>query len=179
MKPLLKLSTFIDGLNLQFGKLADWLVLLPCLISAGNAMVRYAFDYSSNGWLKVQWYMFAGIVLLGASYPLKLNEHVRVDVLYGRLSPKLRAWIDLLGFVFFLLPACFLLMKMSWSFFELSYHTNEVSSNAGGLTRWWVKFVLPLGFGLLTLQGLSELIKRIGYLTGQYNMDTHYERPLQ
>ena len=179
MNPLLRLSGLIDALNQQLAKLANWLVLLACLVSAGNAMIRYALDTSSNAWLEVQWYMFAGMVLLGASYTLKLNEHVRVDVIYGHLRPRTRAWIDLLGVIFFLMPAALLIMAMSWPFFVESLRGQEVSPNAGGLIRWPVKLIIPVGMGLLALQGVSEIIKRIGYLLGVYNMDTQYGRPAQ
>ena len=179
MNPLLRLSGLIDALNQQLAKLANWLVLLACLVSAGNAMIRYALDTSSNAWLEVQWYMFAGMVMLGAPYTLKLNEHVRVDVIYGHLQPRTRAWIDLLGLIFFLMPAALLIMEMSWPYFVESLRGHEVSPNAGGLIRWPVKLIIPVGMGLLALQGVSEIIKRIGYLLGVYNMDTQYERPAQ
>jgi len=176
---LFRLSHLIDALNERVSKLAVWLVLLSCLVSAGNALIRYTLDISSNAWLELQWYMFAGIVMLGAAYTLKANEHVRVDVVYGRLQPRTRAWIDLLGMILFLMPASILIMKMSWPFFWESLSQHETSPNAGGLLRWPVKIVIPVGMGLIALQGLSEIIKRIGYLRGIYNMDTHYERPMQ
>ncbi|MBI3899150.1 MAG: TRAP transporter small permease subunit [Gammaproteobacteria bacterium] len=179
MDLLLKIAGAIDTLNKGFGKLANWAVLLACLISAGNALVRYALHMSSNAWLEVQWYLFAGIVMLGASYTLKLNEHVRVDIFYNRLPPRVCAWIDLIGCLLFLLPATVLLAWFAWPFFVNSYRLDEISANPGGLTLWWVKLLLPLGFTLLSLQGVAEVIKRIGFLTGRYSMDTHYERPLQ
>jgi len=175
----LRLAHAADWLSARFGVFATWLVLSSCVVSAGNATVRYLISRSSNAWLEVQWYMFAGIVMLGAPYVLKLNEHVRVDILYGRLPPRARAWVDLLGLVFFLMPATALFLWMSWPFFYDSLVSGELSNNAGGLARWWVKLTMPLGFGMLALQGLAEIVKRIGYLRNQYPMDTHYERPLQ
>lgn len=179
MNVLLRLSDLIDELNKRVGKIAEWLVLLACLISAGNAAVRYTLDISSNAWLEIQWYMFAGVVMLGASYTLKMNEHVRVDVFYGRLPPRGRALFDLIGCILFLMPVTLLMTWLSWPFFFHSFRAGEVSANPGGLALWPAQLLLPLGFALLSLQGISEIIKRIGYLTGRYNMDTHYERPLQ
>jgi len=176
---LLRLSQVIDFLNERLGRIANWLVLFACLISAGNAMSRYAFDLSSNAWLEVQWYMFALIVMLGASYTLQRNEHVRVDILFLNLSPRGQLWIDILGAILFLLPACFILGWLSWPFFYQSYQVGEWSGNAGGLIRWPIKFVLPLGFALLALQGISELIKRIGALNGYVAVGARYERPTQ
>jgi TRAP-type mannitol/chloroaromatic compound transport system permease small subunit len=176
---LLSLAGFIDRINEMIGKVAVLLVLLSCLISAGNAVSRYTIDMSSNAWLEIQWYMFAGIVLLGAAYTLKRNEHVRVDVMYGRLRSRTQAWIDLLGMILFLMPTCVILAWMSWPFFLDAYRSGEISSNAGGLVRWPVKFVMPVGFAMLAAQGVSEIIKRISYLAGEYNMDTQYEKPLQ
>lgn len=179
MKTLLKLSALIDGFSEAMGRVAGYLVLICCLVSAGNAIVRYVFNYSSNGWLEIQWYMFAFIVLIGASYTLRMNEHVRVDIIYGAISARARLWVDIIGIVFFLLPACFYLALLSWPMFTLSLAQNEVSSNAGGLIRWPVKLVIFAGFALLVLQGISELVKRIGALNGLYELDTKYEKPLQ
>ena len=179
MKPLLKLSSWIDALNARFGTLADWLVLLSCLISAGNAFSRYAFGVSSNAWLEIQWYMFAGMVLLGASYTLKRNEHVRVDIIYVNVSTRRQIGIDIFGFVLFMLPATVILTYLSWPIFYNSWALGEISANAGGLIRWPVKIMLPIGFALLTLQGISELIKRVAMITGHMKADLHYERPLQ
>src|SRR6218665_2939731 len=179
MKPLLALAKWIDKLTDGFGAIAKWAVLAACLISAANAAVRYAFNYSSNAFLEIQWYLFAGVVMLGASQVLRLNEHVRVDVLYGRYATRLKVWVDLFGLAFFLLPVMCVMLYMSWPLFERMYATGEMSSNAGGLIRWPAMLTIPLGFALLILQGLSEIIKRIGWLTHTYEMDTHYERPLQ
>ncbi len=177
---LLPVATVIDWVNEQIGKACDWLVLLACLVSAGNAMVRYAYDTSSNAWLEIQWYMFAIMVMFGAAYTLKKNEHVRVDIVYMVLSPRGRLWIDIMGTLLFLLPACVLLTDLSWPFFMQSYHVFEHSSNAGGLLRWPIKLVLPVGFALVALQGISELIKRVASLEGlNVEVETNYERPLQ
>jgi len=179
MKALLALSRFIDAANERLSVIADSLVLLSCLISAGNAFSRYAFSISSNAWLEIQWYMFGALVMLGASYTLKRNEHVRVDMVYSNLSTRGQIWVDIFGAILFLLPATLILCYLSWPVFHNSWVENEISGNAGGLIRWPIKIFLPLGFGLLSLQGISELIKRIAMLTGDMQADLHYERPLQ
>ena len=179
MKGLLALSRAIDWLNEQIGIVANWLVLWAALISAGNAASRYLFSQSSNGWLEIQWYMFAGMVLLGAPYTLKMNEHVRVDLLYNMVSERTRIWIDIVGGLLFLLPICIILIYFTWPWFVESWRLNEASSNAGGLIRWPVKLLLPLGFFLLTLQGISEIIKRIAALEHVIEADFKYEKPLQ
>jgi TRAP-type mannitol/chloroaromatic compound transport system permease small subunit len=179
MKALLSVSRAIDALNSVVGRVAEYLVLLCCLISAGNATIRYLFNYSSNGWLEIQWYMFAFIVLLGASLTLKKNEHVRVDLIYGAASPRGKLLIDIFGLIVLLLPACIFLTWLSIPFFTQAFTQGEVSSNAGGLIRWPVKLMIVCGFGLLTLQGFSELIKRIAALAGETTIDTTYEKPLQ
>jgi TRAP-type mannitol/chloroaromatic compound transport system permease small subunit len=176
---LLKLSGAIDWINERFSVIANWLVLLACLISAGNAASRYAFSLSSNAWLEVQWYMFAGMVLLGAPYTLKVNEHVRVDLFYGAASERTRLWIDLLGGILFLMPICIILVYFTWPWFVDSWRINESSSNAGGLIRWPVKLALPVGFALMALQGVSEIIKRIDALVRHHHLQYEYEKPLQ
>ena len=181
MRALLSLSTAIDWLNEKIGVVCNWLVLLACLVSGGNAMVRYAYDQSSNAWLEVQWYMFAVIVMFGASYTLKRNEHVRVDLFYMTLSRRGQLWVDILGALVFLLPTCAILAWLSWPFFMQSFNVSEHSSNAGGLLRWPIKLVLPVGFALVALQGISELIKRVAFLNGYAvdSLEAHYERPTQ
>ena len=179
MKTLLAISGVIDAVNERFGRIANWCVLLACLISAGNALVRYGFSDSSNAWLEIQWYLFAAMFMLGAPYTLRMNEHVRVDILYGNVSPKVQLWIDLLGGILFLLPATIIIGWMSWPIFVDSFVSGEVSNNAGGLIRWPVKLLMPLGFGLLALQGISEIIKRIAALTGHRALIAKYEKPLQ
>jgi len=183
MAPFLAFSRTVDWISAQFGRLADWMVLAACLISAGVAALRYSnLATPSNAWLEIQWYLFAGVVMLGAAYTLRRNEHVRVDILYGWVAPRTRHWIDIFGMVVFLLPAMVLLAWMTWPFFIESWMRNEVSGNAGGLIRWPVKFLLPLGFALMTVQGLSELIKRIALLRGQApagEVVAEYVRPEQ
>jgi TRAP-type mannitol/chloroaromatic compound transport system permease small subunit len=179
MRPLLAVSTAIDQLNEKIGHICNLLVLLACLLSAGNAMIRYAFDYSSNGWLEAQWYMFAVMVMFGASYTFKKNEHVRVEIFYLFLSERGQLWLDMIGTLFFLIPSCLLLAYLSWPFFMQSYSVGEMSGNAGGLLRWPIKFVIPSGFVMLALQGVSEVIKRIAALRGEVTIDAKYERPTQ
>jgi len=179
VKALLGASRAIDWVNAQFGVVANWMVLLACLISAGNATSRYLFSMSSNGWLEIQWYMFAAMVLLGGPYTLKMNEHVRVDLVYGMVSERTRIWIDIIGGFLFLLPICIILMYFTWPWFVESWRIGEVSTNAGGLIRWPVKLILPVGFALMALQGISEIIKRIAALEHVIEMDFKYEKPVQ
>jgi len=176
---LLKASRVIDAISKRFGILAIWLVLISCLISAGNAMSRHFLGLSSNAWLEIQWYMFAAMVLLGAPYVLQLNEHVRVDLFYSAASERARLWIDLIGGLFFLLPICLILIYFTWPFFLDSWRIHEMSQNAGGLIRWPVKLSLPVGFALMALQGTSEIIKRIAALSAGDVLPSRYEKPLQ
>ena len=164
VKFLLALSRAVDALNRSIGHLVYWLVLVAVLVSAGNAISRYLFDLSSNGWLELQWYLFSAVFLLAAGYTLLHNEHVRIDVIFGHLSPRGRAWTDLIGGVLFLLPMAVMIMVLSWPIFVDSYLIHEYSSDAGGLLRWPVKLLMPVGFLLLSLQGVSEIIKRIAFL---------------
>ncbi len=179
MGALLAFSRGIDAVNGVFGRVADWCVLLACLISAGNAFSRYLLNLSSNSMLEIQWYLFGVMVLLGASYTLKVNEHVRVDLVYGSVTERKRLWIDAIGIAVFLLPVTIYMTYLSWPFFTTSLRQWEQSQNAGGLLVWPIKFVLPLGFALLTIQGVSELIKRIAALRGEIEFDSKYEKPLQ
>jgi TRAP-type mannitol/chloroaromatic compound transport system permease small subunit len=179
METLLKFSRLVDALNERIGLIANWLVLVACVVSAGNALMRYGFSMSSNAWLEIQWYLFAGIVMLGASHTLRVNEHVRVDVFYARYGERARLWLDLVGGILFLLPMAVIIGWLSWPLFANAWQIGEVSGNAGGLLRWPVKILIPLGFLLLTLQGISEIIKRAGALTGRIRLDARYERPLQ
>ena len=179
MRALLKFALGIDWVSYRIGHFASVAVLLTALISAGNAFVRYIFDMSSNGWLEIQWYLFAGIVMLGAPIVLKLNEHVRVDLIYSRLKGYGPVWVDLFGLIFFLMPVMALLAYLSWPLLVKMYVMHEMSNNAGGLIRWPAMAMLPVGFGLMFLQGFSEIVKRVAYLMNIYEMDTHYERPLQ
>ena len=163
---LLGLSRFIDGLSERVGRVIYWLILISVIVSSGNAVVRYIFDVSSNGWLELQWYLFSAVFLLCAGYTLLHNQHVRIDIIVGRLSPRGRAWIDLLGGVFFLLPMAVIILWLSWPVFIESFLRNEYSADAGGLLRWPARLLVPVGFLLLVLQGLSEIIKRIAFLRG-------------
>jgi TRAP-type mannitol/chloroaromatic compound transport system permease small subunit len=176
---LLKFSLGVDWISERVGWAASLAVLLTAVISAGNAFVRYLLAISSNGWLEIQWYLFAGIVMLGAPAVLRLNEHVRVDLIYGKLKGNLPVYVDLFGLIFFLMPVMGLLAYLSWPLLVKMFLTHEMSSNAGGLVRWPAMLMLPLGFALMFLQGLSEIVKRICYLKGIYKMDTHYEKPVQ
>jgi TRAP-type mannitol/chloroaromatic compound transport system permease small subunit len=166
MKPLLAFSRAIDWLNEHVGKLTYWLILAAVLISTGNAVVRYAFNMSSNAWLEIQWYLFSFVFLFCAGYTLLHNQHVRIDIVTGGLSPRAKAWIDILGTVFFLLPMAITIMWLSWPVFTDAYRSNEISTNAGGLLIWPGRLMVPAGFLLLVLQGLSEMIKRIAFLRG-------------
>jgi len=166
VQALLKLSRAIDALSEGVGKATIWLVLVVTLISAANAFVRYTFNYSSNGLLEIQWYLFSAIFLLCAGYTLMRNEYVRIDVISGRFSPRTHAWIDIIGTLFFLAPMAVAVLYLSWPIFINAYLNNEYSSNAGGLIVWPVRALVPIGFSLLILQGVSELIKRIAFLKG-------------
>jgi TRAP-type mannitol/chloroaromatic compound transport system permease small subunit len=179
VRVLLAFSRAVDWCNAQLAVVANWLVLLAAVISAGNAASRYLFSISSNAWLEIQWYMFAGMVLLGAPYTLKMNEHVRVDLVYGLVSERARIWIDIVCGFLFLLPICVILTYFTWPWFVESWRIGEMSYNAGGLIRWPVKLLLPVGFCLLALQGVSELIKRIAALEHVIDIEFKYEKPLQ
>ena len=175
MEYLLSLSRLIDRLNQAIGRAATWLILLMVLISAGNAIVRKAFNVSSNSLLEIQWSLFAAVFLLAAAYTLLKNEHVRIDILSSRLSLRAQAWIDIFGTLFFLLPLCALMLYHAWPFFLESYASQEWSSNPGGLILWPAKALIPAAFVLLGLQAISEIIKRVGFLCGiaPPNTDAH------
>lgn len=167
MNPLLRLAQAIDAVNERVGRSALWLGLIAVLISSANAVVRKLFNLSSNAFLEVQWYLFSATFLICAGYTLLRNEHVRIDVISNHLSPRARAVIDILGTLFFLLPMALIILKLSWPVFVDAYTSNEQSSDAGGLARWPVKLLIPVGFALLALQGVSELIKRAAFLAGR------------
>ena len=167
MQALLALSRAIDRLNAFVGKYSIWLIFAATLISALNAIVRKAFDMSSNAFLEVQWYLFAWSFLIAAGYTLLHREHVRIDVLNSRLSKRTQVWIDIIGFAFFLTPLCLVAIDLCVPILIEKYQSGEVSGNPGGLIRWPVWLALPIGFTLLMLQGWSELIKRIAFLRGQ------------
>lgn len=179
MSALLQLALGIDRISGKISKVAGWAVLAAALISALNAVVRYGLDYSSNAWLEIQWYLFATVVMLGAPVVLRYNEHVRVDIIYGKLRGKGPVLVDLFGLVFFLLPVMGLLTWLTWPFFWNMFISGEMSGNIGGLIRWPAALLMPVGFGALFLQGLAEIIKRVAYLQGSFAMSTHYEKPVQ
>lgn len=166
MNALLKFSKAVDWLNSQIGKHVIWLILASTVISAVNAIVRKAFNVGSNAFLEVQWYLFAASFLIASAYTLLNGEHVKIDVVSSRLTKRAQIWIDVLGFTFFLTPVCLAILWYSIPFFLRGYQTGEMSSNAGGLIRWPVYAMMPLGFSLLLLQGWSELIKRLAFLQG-------------
>jgi TRAP-type mannitol/chloroaromatic compound transport system permease small subunit len=167
MQGLLAFSNAIDRINTWINRYVIWLILAATVISAVNALVRKIFNSSSNGLLEIQWYLFGAIFLLASSYTLKRNEHVRIDVIVGRFPKRTQVWIDVFGFLLFLLPATLLILYFAVPFAMESIRNQEMSSNAGGLIVWPAKLLIPVGFLLLTLQGISELIKRIGFLMGQ------------
>jgi TRAP-type mannitol/chloroaromatic compound transport system permease small subunit len=202
VQALLKISRAIDTVGAKLAVFANMLVLFAALVSAFNAILRYGlnallhlgreyetfglldaflrwYGNNSNSFLEAQWYMFAAIVLLGAAYTLKVNEHVRVDLIYGSVSERTRTWIDLFGGIFFLLPMCAVMIYFTWPWFLEAWYSGEVSSNAGGLIRWPVKLILPVGFALVALQGISEIIKCIAALTTDYRREYAYEKPIQ
>lgn len=202
MQAVLAFTRAIDGLSKAVSYIAIFLVLFSALASAFNALFRYStnamiwlerelgggffgalvklYGQNSNTLSEAQWYMFAGMVMLGGAWTLKVNEHVRVDLVYGGMvSERTRTWIDLLGGIFFLLPMCLLMIWFTWPWFWLSWVTNEGSLNSGGLVRWPVKLMVPVGFALLALQGLAEIIKCILALTTGYVREFAYEKPLQ
>jgi len=166
LNALLALSRAIDKLNERIGLTVSWLVLAAVLISAANAVVRKAFNVSSNSFLEIQWYLFSVVFLFCAGYTLLRNQHVRIDVIAGRLSPQAQAWIDILGTIFFLMPMALTIMWLSWPVFVQAYQRGEVSTNAGGLLIWPARLIVPIGFFLLVIQGVSELIKRVAFLKG-------------
>ena len=166
MTPFLSLSRLIDSISTVVGKLTMWLILATTLISAGNALVRKAFNQSSNSLLEIQWYLFAAVFLLGAGYGFLKNSHVRIDFISSKLSDRGRNWVDVIGILVVLIPFCVISIGLGWPFFIQAYTSGEISTNAGGLIRWPVYGLIPLGFALLMLQGVSELIKRIAFLTG-------------
>ncbi len=169
---LLRLSAGVDWLNRKIGRSCVWLILASIFISAGNAWTRKLFDASSNAWLEIQWYLFAAAFLGAAAYTLLVNEHVRIDALSQHFSERTRAWVDLLAFIFLVIPVCLLLVFLGSEFFYRAWVSGEMSYNAGGLIRWPVYLCIPVGFSLLSLQVLSEAIKRLAYLTG------HRDKPL-
>jgi len=169
----------MDWISEKFGKVAGYAVLFASLISAGNALIRYGLDFSNNSWLEIQWYLFAATVMLGAPVVLRFNEHVRVDIIYGKLKGNGPVYVDLFGLTFFLLPVMGLFTYLTWPFFLNMWQTNEMSGNIGGLVRWPAALLMPLGFATMFLQGVAEIVKRVAYLRGLIEMNTHYEKPVQ
>jgi TRAP-type mannitol/chloroaromatic compound transport system permease small subunit len=163
---LLGLSRAIDAFTDRVGRLVYWLILIVVLISAANATVRKLFNYSSNAYLEIQWYLFSFIFLIGAGYALLHNAHVRIDIITSRFSPRVQNWIDVFGTLFFLFPMAAIIMWFSWALFMDSFTRHEVSTNAGGLIIWPARLMVPVGFFLLIVQAISELIKRVAYLRG-------------
>ena len=179
MRPLLAFADAVDRLTEQVGQALKWLVLVASLISAGNALMRYTINYSSNAWLEIQWYLFAAMFLLAAGYALKHEEHVRVDVFFSQMSPRRQAWVDVFGGIVFLLPMTVLIVWTSIPIVAASIRINEMSSDAGGLLRWPVKIMVPIGFAMLGLQGLAEIAKKYAVATGIREPGKRYEKPVQ
>jgi len=166
MSALLSLSRLIDAISLGFGKLIGWLILAATVISAVNAVLRKVFSIGSNSALEIQWYLFAGVFMLGVGYVMLKNDHVRIDFIASRFSKRTNAIIDSIGLIVFTIPLAWIMIDLAWPYFMRAFDSGEMSQNAGGLIRWPVIALIPVGFGLLLLQSLSELIKRIGFLTG-------------
>jgi TRAP-type mannitol/chloroaromatic compound transport system permease small subunit len=166
MQALLQFSRVVDALSARIGQMAMWLILITTFISAGNAVVRKVFNNSSNALLEIQWYIFAAVFLLGAGYAFLRNAHVRIDFISSKFSARTRNWIDIGGILIFLFPLCYMMITLGWPTFENAWVSGEISTNAGGLVRWPVYGLIPLGFALLMLQGASELIKRAAFLRG-------------
>jgi TRAP-type mannitol/chloroaromatic compound transport system permease small subunit len=175
VQALLKFSALVDRVNERIGRWSGWLTLLAIVVCTVNAVIRYAINLSSNAWLELQWYLNAATFLLVAAYALKINAHVRIDVISGRLAPRAQAWIDILGGLFALLPACLIIAWYSWPSLINSYNIGEHSSDPGGLIRWPVRLLIPVAFALLSLQGVSEVIKRVAFLRGliPYPVELH------
>ena len=166
MEALLRVSAVIDALNGRIGRLVSWLILVAVLISTGNAIIRKVFDVSSNAWLEMQWQLFGAVFMLAAAWTFLDNEHIRIDIVNSRFPKRVRDWIDLLGHLVFFMPFVLLMLYDGIPFFQQSYRINEQSLNAGGLAQWPAKFLVPLGFFLLLLQGVSEIIKRVAVMRG-------------
>jgi TRAP-type mannitol/chloroaromatic compound transport system permease small subunit len=179
MRHLLKLADAIDWLDEQVGQALKWLVLFASLISAGNALMRYTIHYSSNAWLEIQWYLFGDMFLLAAGYALKHGEHVRVDVFFSQMSTRTQAWVDVVGTILFLMPMAVIIAWLAIPSVVNSFRIQEHSSDAGGLLRWPIKIMIPLGFALLAVQGVAEIIKKTAIARGIREPGKTYERPVQ
>jgi TRAP-type mannitol/chloroaromatic compound transport system permease small subunit len=179
LRRLLAFADAVDWLSEHIGQALKWLVLFSALISAGTAMVRYGLHRGSNAWLEIQWYMFGAMFLLGAGYALKHGEHVRVDILFSKMSPRVQAWVDVVGGIVFLMPTAIIIAWMSLPMVANSIRINEYSSDPGGLLRWPIKIIIPIGFVLLALQGVSDIIQKIAVALGERGPGKAYERPVQ
>jgi len=166
MKSLIAFSRGVDWLNERIGRLVYWCILATVLVSAANATSRYALNMASNAWLELQWYLYSAVFLFCSGYTLLHNEHIRIDVVSSHLSRRTQVWIDVFGILLFLLPMSIFIMWLSWPIFMNAFETGEISVNAGGLIRWPARLMVPIGFFLLSIQGLSELIKRVAFLQG-------------
>jgi len=176
---LLKFADSADAMSERIGQALKWLVLASSLISAGVALVRYGLHSGSNAWLEIQWYMFGAMFLLGAGYALKHEEHVRVDIFYSKMTPKTQAWVDVVGGIVFLMPTALIIAWMSIPMVVNSVRINEFSSDPGGLVRWPMKIIIPVGFVLLAVQGIADIIKKLAVARGLRAPGKHYERPVQ
>ena len=179
MRFLLAFADAVDRLTEQVGQTVKWLVLFSSVISAFNALMRYTIHYSSNAWLEIQWYMFGAMFLLAAGYALKYDEHVRVDIFFSKLTPKGQAWVDVFGGILFLMPMAVIIGWLAIPMVVNSYRIQEYSSDAGGLLRWPIKLMIPVGFALLALQGVAEIIKKTAIALGIRSPGRTYERPVQ
>lgn len=179
MNALLTFSRLVDRVTDVAGRIASVLVLAATLVSVANALLRYGFNFGSNAWLEVQTYMFGAMMYLGGAQTLRLNEHIRIDVIYAERSERTRLLIDVIGLLLFLLPVTASMTWLSYAYFAGAFASGEISANPGGLALWPVKLTIPVGFALLTLQGLSELVKRVAALRGELEVDVTYEKPQQ
>ncbi len=179
MNGLLAMSRAIDAVTDRLGRLLTWFILAAVLISGTNAILRKVFNIGSNAWLEVQWYLFAAVFMLGAGYAFLKNAHVRIDFISAKLSARTRNWIDIVGIIVFLVPLCLMLINLGWPLFANAWETNEMSQNAGGLIRWPVMLLIPLGMMLLLVQAISELIKRIAFLRGYIPDPLAHETPAE
>lgn len=179
MRRLLQFSDSVDAMSEQIGQALKWLVLLSSMISAGTALVRYGLHTGSNAWLEIQWYMFGAMFLLGAGYAVKHNEHVRVDIFFSKMSPRTQAWVDVVGGILFLMPTAIIIAWMAVPMVVNSYRISEYSNDPGGLLRWPIKICIPIGFALLAVQGIADIIKKTAIARGLRAPDKLYERPVQ
>ncbi|RCS56505.1 TRAP transporter small permease subunit [Parvibium lacunae] len=179
MSFLLGISRLIDAVNEKIGAWVSWLSLVAVIVSSLNAIMRYSFDLSSNAWLELQWYLFAAVFMLAGAYSLRHNEHVRIDIIFNKLSPKKQAIVDTFGMLLFLTPMCLIVIYDGWGFFAESWRIQEMSSNPGGLIRWPVKLLIPVGFTLLFLQGISQLIKQLAFLADRAENPLEYHEKVR